>query len=141
MAFVQPNLYELSSGNIHVTYSTSGISGQPHLTYTSPFISHSFTGSQLTTTASPIGTLVTVTIQMTVDSGSTTFTLLVPRVNLSGPADHVHIDTEGVTTHHRFSVIPAAMHGQLDTYSVQALTGTASHVEFLIAQKPQAKVA
>jgi hypothetical protein len=79
-----------------------------------------------------------VTIQMTVDSGSTTFTLLVPRVNLNALNDSVQITTEGITTHHRFSVIPAAMHGQLDTYSVQALTGTASHVEFLIAQKPQA---
>jgi hypothetical protein len=141
MAFIQPNLYVLSGGSIHVTYSTSGINGQPHLTYTSPFISHSFTGSQLTTTASPIGTLVTVTIQMTIDSGSTTFTLLVPRVNLNALNDSVQITTEGITTHHRFSVIPAAMHGQLDTYSVQELTGTASHVEFLTVQTPQVKVA
>ena len=28
------------------------------------------------------------------------------------------------------------MHGQLDTYSVTALSGTASLVEFLVAQAP-----
>jgi hypothetical protein len=136
MAFVQPNLYVLSGGGIHVTYSTTGINGQPHLTYSSFFINHTFTGTQITTTASPLGTLVTVTIQMTVDSGSTTFTLLVPRVNLNNLQDNVQITTEGITTHHRFSIFPAAMHGQLDTYSVQELSGSASHVEFLIAQEP-----
>jgi len=140
MAFIQPNFYAVSGGGLHVTYSTTGINGQPHLNYASPSISHNFTGNQITTTASPLGTLVTVTIQMTVDTGSTSFTLLVPRVNLSGPADHVNIATEGITTHHRFSVFQGAMHGQLDTYSVTALSGTASLVEFLVAQAP-AKVA
>lgn len=141
MAFIQPNLFVLSGGGLHVTYSTSGIAGQPHLNYSSAFITHNFTGSQLTTTTTPIGTLVTVTIMMTVDSGSTTFSLLVPIVNLNAPFDSVQVTTEGITTHHRFSVIHAAMHGQIETYSVQELTGTASHVEFLIAQKPDVKVA
>lgn len=140
MAFIQPNFYTLSGGGLHVTYSTTSINGQPHLHYASPFITHNFTGNQITTTASPLGTLVTVTIQMTVDTGSTSFTLLVPRVNLNNQADNVHIVTEGITTHHRFSIFPGAMHGQIDTYSVQALSGTASHVEFLVAQAP-AKVA
>jgi len=141
MAFIQPNFYAVSGGGLHVTYSTTSINGQPHVSYVSPFVSHNFSGSQITTSPSPLGTLVTVTIQMTVDSGSTSFTLLVPRVNLGGPADHVPIDTQGITTHHRFSVFQGAMHGQLDTYAVQELTGTASHVEFLAAQKPEAKVA
>lgn len=139
MAFVQPNLYVLSGGGIHVTYSTTGLQGQPHLTYSSAFQSHTFSGNQITTTQTPIGTLVTVTIHMTVDSGSTTFTLLVPVVNLNSPTDIVHITTEGVTTHHRFSVIPAAMHGQIETYTAQQLTGNAEHAEFVI--KPKQKVA
>jgi len=138
MAFVAPNLYVLSGGGIHVTYSTTGIAGQPHLSYSSSFINHTFTGAQITTTPSPLGTLVTVTIIMTVDTGSTSFTLLVPRVNLNNIQDSVQITTEGITTHHRFSIFPAAMHGQVDTYSVQELTGRASHVEFLVAQEPKA---
>jgi hypothetical protein len=141
MAFIQPNFYSLSGGGLHVTYSTSGISGQPHLHYASPFLTRNFTGNEIHSAPSPLGTLVTVTIQMTVDSGSTSFTLLVPRVNLNGPADSVHIVTEGITTHHRFSVFQGAMHGQLDTYSVTALSGNASHVEFIVAQKPETKVA
>jgi len=135
MAFVEPNLYVLSGGGIHVTYSTTGINGQPHLTYSSPSINHTFTGTQIQTEQSPVGTLVTVTILMTVDTGSTTFTLLVPRVNLNGPFDSVQITTEGITTHHRFSIFPAAMHGQVETYSVQQLTGSARMVEFLVAKE------
>jgi len=139
MPFVQPNLYVLSGGGIHVTYSTTGFNGQPHLTYSSAFISRTFSGAEITTTASPIGTLVTVTIQLTVDAGSTTFTLLVPVVNLNTNTDIVTIATEGVTTHHRFSIFPPALHGQIETYSVQQLTGNAEHVLFVAA--PKAKVA
>jgi hypothetical protein len=139
MPFVQPNLYVLSGGGIHVTYSTSGFNGQPHLTYSSAFVSKTFTGNEITTTASPIGTLVTVTIQLTVDAGSTTFTLLVPVVNLNTNTDIVQITTEGVTTHHRFSIFPPALHGQIETYAVTQLTGNAEHVVFVVA--PKQKVA
>jgi hypothetical protein len=55
--------------------------------------------------------------------------LLVPRVNLNAN-EHLQIRTEGITTLHRFSIIPAMLHGQLDRYIVHALHGTASHVVF-----------
>jgi hypothetical protein len=76
-----------------------------------------------------IGTLVTVTIFKTIDSGSTSFTLIVPRVNLD-QATSVPIFTEGITTLHRFSIVPALNHGQTELYTVVHLTGTASSVEF-----------
>jgi len=65
----------------------------------------------------------------TVDSGSTTFTVLIPRINLN-QGEALAITTQGITTHHRFSIFPPAMHGQLDTYGVTTLTGTAQHVLF-----------
>ena len=59
----------------------------------------------------------------------TSFSLLVPRVNL--PAfSSVTIRTDGVTTHHAFSIIPALNHGQRDFYQVTPLHGTASNVVF-----------
>ena len=139
MPFVQPNLYVLSGGGIHVTYSPTGFDGHPHLTYSSAFVSRTFSGNEITTTPSPLGALVTVTIQLTPDAGSTTFTLLVPVTNLNSNTDIVHITTEGITTHHRFSIFPPALHGQIETYSVQQLTGNAEHVLFVAA--PKAKVA
>ena len=65
---------------------------------------------------------------LTVDSGSTTFTLFLPRVNLPAPPALpalVPVTTEGVTTTHRFSVLPPLQHGQQDFYAVTNLQGTA----------------
>ncbi|TMJ01531.1 MAG: hypothetical protein E6G97_15670 [Alphaproteobacteria bacterium] len=129
MAFIQPNLFVLSGGSIHVTYTTTGFDGKPHFTYTSWFVTHTFSGTQIKTEPSVLGTLVSVTILQTVDAGSTTFTVLIPRINLN-QGEALAITTEGITTHHRFSIFPPAMHGQLDTYSVVTLTGTAQHVVF-----------
>jgi len=88
-----------------------------------------FTGDQIRTTTTEIGTLVTVTIRLTVDAGSTSFTLLVPHVNLD-QGRHAPIVTEGITTLHRFSIFPPANHGQTELYTVIPLTGTAQAVVF-----------
>ena len=127
---VAPNLYELSGGQLHIGYSTSSINGQPHFTYKDGAQTLSFTGSQIRTAKTEIGTLVTVTIRMTVDAGSTTFTLLLPAVNLASPPSPAQVHTYGITTVHRFSVVPKANEGQTETYTVTELSGTASHVVF-----------
>ena len=127
---IQPNLYVLAGAGLSVTYATSGIDGKPHFTYHhvgSPPLT--FAGDQIETSASPLGTLVTVVIFRTIDTGSTTFTLLVPRVNLNA-GEQIQIATDGITTIHRFFVNPRLLHGQLDLYTVTPLRGTASHVVF-----------
>jgi hypothetical protein len=69
-----------------------------------------------------------VTIVLTPDSGSTDFTLFIPRINLR-LFETVHISTIGVTTLRRFSII-GPPHGQDDFYTSHKLSGTASFVEF-----------
>jgi hypothetical protein len=45
-----------------------------------------FTGSEIGVVEVPdLGTLVSVTVLLTIDSGSTTFTVLLPRANLPAP--------------------------------------------------------
>jgi hypothetical protein len=76
-----------------------------------------------------MGTLISGTIHMTADNGSTTFTLLLPIVNLPGPPASpaaVPVTTDGITTLHRVSAVAALDHGQQETYSVTPLQGTAS---------------
>jgi hypothetical protein len=75
------------------------------------------------------GTVVSVAIFRTIDSGSTTFSVLIPRVNLSA-GERIVISTEGITATHRFSVVLAFNHGQLDAYTVTPLHGTADIVAF-----------
>jgi hypothetical protein len=72
---------------------------------------------------------VTVTIKKTVDTGFTTFSLLIPHVNL-GYSNEVKIVTNGITTLNRFSTIPQFNQGQKQTYTIIHLKGTAQAVNF-----------
>jgi hypothetical protein len=81
--------------------------------------------SRIKTLQTDIGTLVTVVIHMTPDRGSTTFSLLIPRVNLP-PADVANITAEGITTLQKFS-LPLPV-GQTQFYTVHTLHGTARFV-------------
>jgi hypothetical protein len=76
---------------------------------------------------SELGDVVSVVIRRTIDSGSTTFSLLVPNVNIvAGQQAAIH--TEGITAIHRLSLAPGLDQGQRDQYSVTPLEGTASDV-------------
>lgn len=129
-AFVAANMFTLSGGGLHVSYSTSGIDGKPHMSYQDAMRSLSFTGDEIRKVECDLGTVVSVTIVRTINSGSTSFSLLVPRVNLPAPFSNVSICTEGVTTHHAFSIIPHLNQGQRDFYHVTEMQGTASNVAF-----------
>lgn len=122
-----PNLYQLSGKHLNITYSTSGIDGKPHFSYQDLQQTLSFSGDQIRSVETEIGTLVSVTIRMTVDTGGTTFSLLLPRVNIPGEQS-VPIQTDGITTLHRFSILPLS--GQLDFYTVTRLHGSAARVFF-----------
>jgi hypothetical protein len=88
-----------------------------------------FEGDQIRSMESEIGTLVSVTIFATVDAGSTSFTLLLPHVNLD-QSQQATITTEGITTLHRSSLLPVFNQGQTELYTVERLTGTAAAVDF-----------
>jgi len=124
---VTPNLYQLAGHGIYVSYRTAGFRA-PFVTYQDTHRSLTFSGDQVRLVEVPdIGTVVSVTLMLTVDSGSTTFSFLVPRVRLPnhiGASAPLH--TESVTTVHRFSLAPQFDMGQLDTYTVVPLQGTAS---------------
>jgi hypothetical protein len=120
--FVQPNLWILSGGGIQVRYATAG----PSLHYQDAVRSLNFTGPEIRVVNVPdVGTLVSVTTFLTIDSGSSTFTVLLPIVNVAAsPISSAPVSTYGITTAHHFSIVPAFQHGQQESYSVTALTGT-----------------
>jgi hypothetical protein len=126
---VTPDLYQLTGSHIHITYTTSSVDGTPTMTYQDPYQGMKFSGDQIRTVECDLGLLVSVTLRMTVDAGSTSLSVFIPRVRIEqGTLTAIH--TECVTTVHRFSVIPSFNLGQLDTYSVVPLNGTAQYVEF-----------
>ena len=117
-----PNYYELDGGGVHVVYSLANRGGTASLTYKDEYRTLSFGPRDIRTTRTELGTLVTVTTYLTVDTGSTSFTLVVPDVSL-GPKASVPIRTFGVTAVHHFSVVPRP--GQVEEYAVTKLHGTA----------------
>jgi hypothetical protein len=125
-----PNRYQLSGGGIVVNYTTTSLTGDPQFQYHHGTVAKSFVGaSEIQAIETQLGTVVSVTILLTVDSGSTSFSVLIPRINLA-PDQRSAVNTEGITTTHHFSLIPAFEHGQLDAYSVTPMKGTANIVVF-----------
>jgi hypothetical protein len=126
---VVPNLYQAHSKRLHVSYTTSGIDAKPHFHYQDAIQAVDFTGDQIRTDSSEIGTLVSVQIRVTPDNGSTSFSILIPKINIR-KGESARIQTIGITTVHRSSLFPPLNAGQTDLYSVAALSGTAQEVEF-----------
>ena len=137
---VHPNLFQLSGrhhhpgNNLQVSYLThSGPAtpqfpqGPPHFTYQDESQSLSFVGPEVEVVNTELGDVVSVVISRTVDLGSTTFSLLVPNVNIVVGQQAV-IHTEGITAIHRLSLAPDLDQGQRDQYSVTPLEGTASDI-------------
>lgn len=122
---LQPNFYSVEGGGIQVTYSTTSIQGSPVFTYHDATGVKNFSGEQIRVAQTDIGTLVTVTIQLLVDAGSTTFSLLLPRVNLMPPAAS-NITVEGITSLNRFLNFPVP--GQAQSYTVTEMRGIATIV-------------
>jgi hypothetical protein len=108
---------------------TTSIDGKSHFAYTDGHRALFFEGDAIRTLQSELGLLVSVTIFQTVDTGSTSFTLLVPAVNLD-ESNQTPIATEGITTTHHFAIDPIFNHGQTEHYTVVQLTGTASLMNF-----------
>jgi hypothetical protein len=136
-AFVAPNLWSLSGGGIYVRYWTFTLGPirqgdePPHFTYHDSHRTLSFHGNEIRSVDVPdLGTLVSVTLVLTVDTGSTTFTVLLPRVNIvsQGPSTSVPVSTEGIRTVHVGPLGPPFGHGQGEFYTLISLTGTAAHV-------------
>ncbi|MEH2135656.1 hypothetical protein [Nostoc sp.] len=129
-----PDLYNLIGYNskgdkVSINYSTSSITGKPLFSYQDRKQTLNFQGDEIRTVETEIGTLVTVTIKKTVDTGSTTFSLLIPHINL-GYDNEVKIVTDGITTLNRFSTIPQFNQGQKQIYTIIHLKGTAQAVAF-----------
>ena len=135
MANISPNRFVLQSGdgNTKVVYETTSFVGQPvlNLTQKSGGLIRHFAGSQIRSLATEIGTLVSVTTQMTIDTGSTSFSVLIPAVTLTSTSDRKTISTEAIITHHTGpNSVPIT--GVHETYDFIPLSGEASFVFALV---------
>ena len=119
-----PNVYQLAGDGIQITYTVSNTNGEAQLDYHDAQGGRTFTGNQISSERSLLGTLVTVFLLQTVDMGSTTLTLVVPGVNL-GNTTAQPIETFAVVTTNLFSILEMHKPRQTQAYHVYALQGMA----------------
>ncbi|MGA7937100.1 MAG: hypothetical protein WCA35_26340, partial [Kovacikia sp.] len=86
-----PNIYQLHGHQVCIHYSTGELGSIKAFEYQDASQMLTFKGDELDIVETSIGTLVTVFIRRTIDSGSTSFSLLVPSVNLPGINSRVQI--------------------------------------------------
>jgi hypothetical protein len=98
------------------------VGGGPTFTYADKSQTTSFTGPEITLSLTPDGTMVSVLIHHSIDTGLVTFSILIPRVQLGSTGESA-IETPGITTIH---MVPDRIAlGQLDQYAVTPMQGTA----------------
>jgi hypothetical protein len=122
-----PNHFVLNGGNLLIRLSLGGIDGEPHLQYQDSHHAMEFSGDEIYLESTSLGQLATVTTMSTKDIGHTSFTLVIPAVDVSaGPQT---VATMGLITMHRTRPSSVAR-GQLRTYHMTELRGSARHVDF-----------
>jgi len=121
-----PNTYALRGNGISVGFSSTSISGKPQFRFTDASGTLMFSGDEITVADSAAGTLVSVVIVDVPDAESTTFTLVLPDVNLAGDPRPT-IKTIGITTV-RSTTIAGPPAGQTSNSEATRLRGTAEHM-------------
>ena len=119
---LEPTLFKLTGDGVQITYSTSSFEGPPQFRYNE----RTFTGEEIRTQASELGTEVSVTLQLRLAAvGGTVLTLLLPEVILGETAAQ-SFQTLAILANRPEVVRPGA---QL-SYTVLTLQGTAWFVVF-----------
>ncbi len=125
--FTQANLFELSRGAIHVTYSTTSFIGGPILSYRDNQLSRSFRGEEISVQATDLGQLVTVTLETIPDLRTVKFTLILPVVTVMPQSVGTRVKVPGITTTAPTS-IAGPLPGPQQLYSSINLRGTAQFI-------------
>ena len=130
MAQTTPNQFDLQGPGVTITYSTSSFAGKPQLSLKKGRQTLTFSGDEIGVLDTVIGALITVTIAMTVDRGSTSFSFLLPAIQLRATSTKQAFSTIAITTVHK-TTIAGPVKGQQQTYKTISLRGTAQQVAFL----------
>lgn len=119
----------ITPGMIVLTYTRSDRAGAPLLSYKDADRELTFSGAEIVRADTPLGELVTVTLEEVIDAFVRGFTLLVPEIRLETD-DHVTFDTIAVETTDRsgaFVPVPGPT-GVMHTYRVHEFSGVARFV-------------
>ena len=134
---VPPNKYTLKGGHITFVYFPAIIDGRPAVTYTDHSGTKNFFGTAVRAENIGVGTLVTVTLVMTIDTGGTDFSVLIPGIELADAKSKQTFSTDGVTT--VFKGPDSIPRSPAQTYEFLHMNGVAESV--ILPQSATAKSA
>ena len=124
----EPNQYQLTGDGLQITYTPGNDNNeQPQLGYQGSHGNLTFTANDIRSEETVPGTLITIFLVRTVDTGSVTLTLLLPGVNLAGTTEQP-IQTIAIETQNLFSILDRNKARQTQTYQVYNLQGTARYI-------------
>jgi len=129
MSQIKPNQYDLKGERVSISYSTSSITGKPQLNLKKGRQIFNFSGNEIGVVDTTIGALITVVTEILVDRGSTSFSFLLPTINLPTQSAKLSFRTVGITTVTTTS-IAGPVTGAQQTYKFVQLRGTARQVAF-----------
>lgn len=138
MSVVQPNEYTLKGGNITFTYVKHNFLGQPFVSYTEGGQTKDFFGSAVRVLETGIGTLVTVTTHMTIDTGGSEFSVLLPVIELADTTKTQAFLTDGISTHFK-GPDSFPLTGVRETYNFIPMNGTARFIVTILRPAVAAK--
>jgi hypothetical protein len=129
-SLVEPNTYELSGDNTQITYSTTGVDGQPTFSYSGKKGEHSYSGDEIQTLDSALGTEVTVTLEDVADLHVITLTLLIPEMWIA-PHAGMEVRTLAIfTTKEEPITAPVGLPAVREQHDVVSLDGEGKLVDF-----------
>jgi hypothetical protein len=119
------------TGPIVIRYSRTSFGGVPQFSYKDAALDLNFSGDDITRKDTPIGEIVTVTLENLVpaDGPLRTFTLLVPKIRLR-MGDEVPFDTLGIETIDSSDAFVPPSPRVLQTYRSHQLQGVAMLLTF-----------
>ena len=125
--FMQANLFELRGGSIHITFSSTSITGSPLLSYRDNGRSLSFRGDEIRIQDTEVGQLISVTLENIPDLRMVTFSLVLPVVTVMPQSSGIQIQVPGITTVSP-TTIAGPPPGPQKLYSTVNLRGTAQFI-------------
>ncbi len=126
---ITPNQFDLQGQGVSISYSTSSLAGPPQLSFKKGRKMLNFSGGEIGVLDTLIGALISVTIAKTVDRGFTSFSFLLPTIDLKTQSTKQLFRTIGITTVHTTTIAGPAK-GVQQTYRSVQLRGAARQVNF-----------
>lgn len=127
----EPNQFEFTGDDVQITYRSGHFIDQPNLpqlTYQDAENNLTFNKDEIRTQESELGTLVSVSLERSIDAGDTVLTLLLPSINLAGATEQ-SFETLAILTQ-SFGILPHEG-ARLVYEDVLDLQGIARFVPFL----------